>query len=38
MLRLCERFRVLPSALYDEDSDFWYLLELERLGGDNDGE
>lgn len=39
VLRLCERFHVLPSTLYDEESDLFDLLEIEYLvkGGD-DGE
>lgn len=39
MLALCERFHVLPSALYAEESDLFDLIEIEYLAkGGDDGE
>lgn len=31
MLRLCERFHVLPSQIYDEDAGFARMLAIEAM-------
>jgi hypothetical protein len=32
VLGLCERFKCLPSQLYEEDTDLLRLIAIERLG------